>query len=83
VIAAKLTKPRGQIKGACIVSVEDEVFLISNDGVVIRIGVRTISRQGRPATGVRVMNLPPGAGVSAVAMVIGESAENGQEKLDT
>jgi DNA gyrase subunit A len=83
VIAAKLTKPRGQIKGACIVSVEDEVFLISNDGVVIRIGVRTISRQGRPATGVRVMNLPPGAGISAVAMVIGESAENGQEKLDT
>ncbi|HZA20655.1 MAG TPA: DNA gyrase subunit A, partial [Actinomycetota bacterium] len=83
VIAAKLTKPRGQIKGACIVSLEDEVFLISNDGVVIRIGVRTISRQGRPATGVRVMNLPPGTGISAVAMVIGETAENGQEKLDT
>jgi DNA gyrase subunit A len=83
VIAAKLTKPRGQIKGACIVSPEDEVFLISNDGVVIRIGVRTISRQGRPATGVRVMNLPPGTGISAVAMVIGETAENGQEKLDT
>ena len=83
VIAAKLTKPRGQIKGACIVSPEDEVFLISNDGVVIRIGVRTISRQGRPATGVRVMNLAPGAAVSAVAMVIGETPDVAQEKLDT
>jgi DNA gyrase subunit A len=83
VIAAKLTRPRGQIVGACVVSLEDEVFLISNDGVVIRIGVRTISRQGRPATGVRVMNLAAGAGVSAVALVIGEGAENGQGKLDT
>jgi DNA gyrase subunit A len=83
VIAAKLTRPRGPIMGACIVSPEDEVFLISNDGVVIRIAVRTISRQGRPATGVRVMNLAPGAGVSAVALVIGESPDNGQEKLDT
>jgi DNA gyrase subunit A len=83
VIAAKLTRPRGQIVGACVVSPEDEVFLISNDGVVIRIGVRTISRQGRPATGVRVMNLAAGAGVSAVALVIGEGNENGQGRLDT
>jgi DNA gyrase subunit A len=83
VIAAKLTRPRGPIIGACVVSMEDEVFLISNDGVVIRIGVTTISRQGRPTTGVRVMNLASGASVSAVALVIGEAPVNGQEKLDT
>jgi hypothetical protein len=40
----------------------------------------TISRQGRPATGVRVMNLASGASVSAVAPVVGES-EGGQGKL--
>jgi DNA gyrase subunit A len=83
VIAAKLTRPRGPIIGACIVSLEDEVFLISNDGVVIRIGVTHISRQGRPTTGVRVMNLAADASVSAVALVIGEAPDNGQEKLDT
>ena len=73
VIAAKLTKPRGQIVSATVVDSTDEVFLISNDGVVIRMAVNTISRQGRPATGVRVMNLGGGTAVSAVAPVVGET----------
>jgi DNA gyrase subunit A len=81
VIAAKLTKPRGQIVGASVVRSDDEVFLISDDGVVIRMPVSSISRQGRPATGVRVMNLSQGAKVSAVAPVVGEAEDTGQEPL--
>ena len=81
VIAAKLTKPRGPIVGACVVNAGDEVFLISNDGVVIRMAVNTISRQGRPATGVRVMNLASGTSISAVAPVVGEEEENSQGRL--
>ncbi|MGH2693598.1 MAG: DNA gyrase subunit A [Actinomycetota bacterium] len=83
VIAAKLTKPRGQIVGASVVHSGDEVFLISDDGVVIRMGVDSISRQGRPTTGVRVMNLAQGAHVSSLAPVVGESEENGQGRLDS
>jgi DNA gyrase subunit A len=59
----------------------DEVFLISDDGVVIRMGVDSISRQGRPATGVRVMNLDKDTRVSAVAPVVGEADEADQGKL--
>jgi DNA gyrase subunit A len=81
VIAAKLTRPRGQIVGASVVRPGDEVFLISNDGVVIRMAVNTISRQGRPATGVRVMNLAEGAHISAVAPVVAEAEGEGQGKL--
>jgi len=73
VIAAKLTRPRGPLVGACVVKPEDEIFLISDDGVVIRMGVSQISRQGRPTTGVRVMNLDSGACISAVALVMDES----------
>ncbi|HZJ51461.1 MAG TPA: DNA gyrase subunit A [Actinomycetota bacterium] len=73
VIAARLTRPRGPLVGACVVKPEDEIFLISDDGVVIRMGVAQISRQGRPTTGVRVMNLDSGACISAVALVMGES----------
>jgi DNA gyrase subunit A len=80
VIAAKLTRPRGPIVGACVVRSDDEIFLISNGGVVIRMAVQTISRQGRPATGVRVMNLSQGTRVSAVAPVMGESVPNGVDK---
>ena len=39
VIATKLTKPRGDLVGAVVVKAEDEVFLISDDGVVIRMAV--------------------------------------------
>jgi DNA gyrase subunit A len=81
VIAAKLTKPRGLITGAMVVDPGDEVFLISDDGVVIRMAVNTISRQGRPATGVRVMNLDSGTSVSAISLVVGEADETAQGKL--
>lgn len=82
VIAAKLTRARGPMIGARVVQPDDEVFLISNDGDVIRMRVGSISRQGRPATGVRVMNLASGAHVSALAQVVGESAQNAQTAPD-
>jgi DNA gyrase subunit A len=81
VIAMKVTKVRGNLVGASVVTEGDEVFLISDDGVVIRMGVRGISRQGRPATGVRVMNLDSGTKVSAVAPVVGEVEDDGQGQL--
>jgi DNA gyrase subunit A len=83
VIGIKITKPRGPLIGASVVEPSDEIFLISDDGQVIRMGVDTISRQGRPATGVRVMNLPPGAKVSALAPVVKESDEANQPELPT
>ena len=83
VIAAKLTKAGGNIVGAVVVRSDDEIFLISDDGVVIRMEVKTISRQGRPATGVRVMTVAEGAKVSAVAPVVGEVEVDTQGKLST
>ena len=83
VIAAKLTRPRGPIVGASVVTPDDEVFLISNAGQVIRVPVKGISRQGRPATGVRVMQLPEGASVSAVAPVVNVAEEDGPPRLET
>jgi len=81
VIAAKLTKPRGPIIGAEVVRPDDEIFLISNHGQVIRQPAKGISRQGRPATGVRVMDLKSGASVSAIAPVVSFEAEGVQSKL--
>jgi DNA gyrase subunit A len=80
VIAMKLTRVRGEIVGAHVVHEGDEVFLISSDGVVIRMGTDGISRQGRPATGVRVMNLASEGRISALAPVVGES-DDGQSQL--
>ncbi len=67
--AMKLTKVRGSLVAALAVNLEDEVFMISSDGIVIRQGVRDISRQGRVSTGVKVVNLDGDAQLSAVALV--------------
>jgi DNA gyrase subunit A len=53
-----------------MVDIDDEVFVISSAGVTIRMQVRSISSQGRGATGVRVMALDEGQTVAAVAPVV-------------
>ena len=67
----KLTAKRGRVVAAFMVSLDEEILLVSTSGVVIRTAVRQIASQGRDATGVRVMNLDEGQAVAAVARVAG------------
>ena len=68
----RLTARRGGVVSAFMVSLDDEVLLVSSGGVVIRTAVREIASQGRDATGVRVMNLDEGQALAAVAPVVAE-----------
>jgi DNA gyrase subunit A len=70
-----LTEKKGGLAGAMIVREHHELVFISQNGMVQRTGVRGISKQGRPAQGVRVMNLRDDDQVSAVALVMEESTE--------
>jgi len=67
--AMKLTRVRGTLVSAIAVSSDDEVFMISSDGIVIRQEVSEISRQRRESTGVKVISLDKGTKLSAVALV--------------
>jgi DNA gyrase subunit A len=64
--AFKLTKVRGVLVGGRAVTLDDEVFLISTEGVGIRTKVKSISRQYRNATGVRVQAVKEGLAAFAV-----------------
>jgi DNA gyrase subunit A len=66
----KLTARKGIVVAAFMVGLDDEIFVISSSGTVIRMAVRDVSSQGRDATGVRVMNLDAGQAVAAVAPVL-------------
>lgn len=74
--AMKLTKVRGVISAARAVSPDDEIVITSSDGIVIRQEAKSISRQKRESTGVRVMNLEDGATLSALAI----AQTNGDEE---
>src|ERR671919_347543 len=70
-----LTEKKGGLAGALIVREHHDLVFISQNGMVQRTSVRGISKQGRPAQGVRVMNLREDDVVSAVALVMETSAD--------
>ena len=76
-----LTEKKGRLAGALVVREHQELVFISVGGMVQRTGVAGISRQGRSATGVRVMNLKDDDLVSAIALVVdtGEEVAGGEE----
>jgi DNA gyrase subunit A len=69
-----ITEQKGALAGALVVREHQELVFISVGGMVQRTSAGGISRQGRPATGVRVMNLKQDDVVSAVALVVDEQA---------
>jgi DNA gyrase subunit A len=82
----QLTEKKGGVAGAMIVKEHQELVFISQNGMVQRTGVKGISCQGRPAQGVRVMNLRDEDAVSAVALVMETSTETGarvQAEIDS
>jgi DNA gyrase subunit A len=70
-----LTEKKGGLAGALIVREHHDLVFISQAGMVQRTAVRGISKQGRPAQGVRVMNLREDDRVSAVALVMETTAD--------
>ena len=82
----KLTEKTGAVAGMAAVSDEDDVMMITSDGIIIRTHTAEISTYGRQTQGVRVMKLADG--VKAVSMAvtqheeeeeITESGENNEE----
>jgi DNA gyrase subunit A len=68
---AELTEARGFLAGAMVVQDEDDVFLITDGGQIIRTRVNEIRRAGRATQGVRIMRLGDnGTRVAAVAPVV-------------
>src|SRR3954453_8933487 len=70
-----LTGKKGAVLGALVVREHQELVFISQTGMVQRTSVKGISSQGRPAQGVRLMNLREDDMVSAVALVMEEAAD--------
>ncbi len=53
----KITEKTGNLMGVKAVNLEEELLMITSDGVMIRISVKDISINGRIASGVKLINL--------------------------
>jgi DNA gyrase subunit A len=68
-IDKRAVKTIGKITEARVVKEGDEISLISSQGIVIRIAVAGISKQGRATRGVTIMHLEKGDSVAAMARI--------------
>jgi len=67
VINVRVTEKNGPVVGIKSVTDVDQLLLITQSGMLIRIKVKDIRETGRAAQGVRVIQLEPGDRVVAVA----------------
>ena len=72
VINIQCTERNGQVAVIMAVEEEDEVMLISKDGIIIRMPAKGISVIGRNTQGVRLMKLEGGDKVISAAKVVNE-----------
>ena len=70
VIVMKLNAKTGTLVGIKVVQVEDELMVITNNGIMLRIPVSSISNQGRSAQGVLAMRTGDESSVVAIAKVV-------------
>ncbi|MFA6636281.1 MAG: DNA gyrase subunit A [Candidatus Omnitrophota bacterium] len=80
VINLKVVEKNGNVVGIKSVKDEDEIMLISQQGMVVRVPVAGISNVGRSAQGVRVISLKPGDKLTSVASVVAKEKEEGAEE---
>ena len=83
VFTITMTEKKGNLVACRIVGPQHELMIMTNEGVVIRVKARDISRLGRSTQGVRVMNLDDSDAVSAVARMAAakkKAAENDEDQ---
>ena len=67
VVTARIVEARGELIGALMVGLDDEVFAITSAGGVIRTSAAEIKQSGRQTMGVRLVNLAAGQTLVAIA----------------
>ena len=75
----KITTRTGVIVNARILSDEDDIMIITSEGIIIRLRAKNISNLGRATQGVKLINLADNVKVVSVARVKSEDIEIDEE----
>ncbi|MCM1101072.1 MAG: DNA gyrase subunit A [Acetatifactor muris] len=75
----KITEKTGDVVGVKAVTDENEIMMITTEGVIIQLRVQDISILKRITSGVKMMNLDEGVKVAQIAKVRGQISNEDQE----
>ena len=79
----QVTEKTGPIAGAKVVTGEEDILLISDDGTIIRMASSDVNVYSRTAQGVRVMRLKDGVKVISLARAEKEVSDEAEESVPT
>lgn len=79
----KITEKTGNVVGVKAVNEENEVMLITTEGIIIRISCSDISILGRITSGVKLMNLDDHVSVASIAKVREKKEETEESEEET
>ena len=83
-IATKFKSSASRLVALTIVKDTDDIMMVTASGIVTRINAGSISRQGRPATGVKAINLVDSDSVCSVNKILNpDEEEEFQGKAET
>ena len=77
-----LSDKTGLLAGAVAVHEDEDVMMITNEGIIIRIAAADIQTYDRSASGVRVMRLGEGQFIANISTVEKEEEENEEEEAE-
>lgn len=75
VYTIKMTSKKGLLAVMKVCSPDEEVMLISQNGILVRTYIKGISQLGRATQGVRIMNVSDGDKVCAISNLTNEEDE--------
>ena len=78
----KITEKTGNVIGAKAVNEENEIMMITTEGIIIRLQCSDISILGRITSGVKLINLSDGVTVASLAKVREKEEEKVLDKAD-
>ena len=75
----QITAKTGKVAAVRVVNGTEDVLLVADNGIVIRMAAADINTYGRATQGVRLMSVSDGAKVISLAIADGSEAEEGGE----
>ena len=81
----KISDATGALAGMEIVTPDDDIMLITSEGIIIRMDSEDISTYGRVTKGVRLMRFADGVNIISIAKVVKDSEDDSEtaENTDT
>ena len=77
----KITEKTGNVVGVKAVTDENEIMMITTEGIIIQLRMEDISTLGRITSGVKMMNLDEGVKVAQIAKVR-EKLSDGEQEIE-